>query len=452
MTLASAHAPAGLLIEGVRQIATLAGGPRRGSSQSDAGLLTDPSGGLAASVLGSRVHAVGRSEDVISRLREDGVDIARLARLDAGGGLLTPGLIDPHTHLLFSGTREHELELRQSGATYLEILKAGGGILSTVTRTREAADAALLEHGRRWLAEMARHGVTTVEAKSGYGLDAVSELRLLALADQLGREGPLEVVPTFLGAHAVPADLRSRSDGADAYVERIVQEQLPQVAEQGIARFCDVFCEHGVFSAKQSRRVLERAMTLGLRPKLHADELHDSGGAALASQIGAASADHLGAISEAGIKALSAAAERGAAVVATLLPATTLYLGGTMSAPARRLIEHGVPVALGTDFNPGTSPVPNLHLVMSLARVRLGMTAQEALVAATVNAALALGLEETHGTLERGRQADMVLWAVPDVERLSYWVGAGLVRSVVKRGRLVAVRAVESTPVAVDPA
>jgi imidazolonepropionase len=427
---------AGLLIEGASEIATLAGGPRRGTAQADAGVLRD-AGRLAVAVVDGSVHAVGPAAQVRQRLLDAGIDVAGLETIDARGGLVTPGLIDAHTHLLFAGTRERELRLRQGGASYLEILGEGGGILSTVERTREASEEELRTHGRRWLHEMLRHGVTTTEAKSGYGLDVETELRLLAVAAELGREGPIEVIPTWLGAHAVPREFRELETAADAYLETVVAEQLPRVAEQGIARFCDVFCELGVFDATQSRRVLEAAARLGLRPRLHADEIRDSGGAALAGELGAASADHLAAISEAGIEALGHAADEGHPVVATVLPATTLYLMSEHYAPARRLIERGVPVALGTDFNPGTSPTPNLQLVLSIACLKLKLTPEEALVAVTANAALSLGLEQSHGTIEPGRVADLVVWDVPSVELLPYWMGADLARVVIKRGRVV---------------
>jgi imidazolonepropionase len=426
-----------LVIRHARAIATLAGGTRSGSAQAHAAVLERDDASLALAIVDGRVAAVGPADAVDRRLAGLGLDPARLPAIDAHGGLVTPGLIDAHTHLLFGGTREGELLLRQRGAGYLEILAAGGGILSTVDRTRAASSEALRAHGRRWLDEMLSHGVTTAEVKTGYGLDLATELRCLQVAGELDREGPVELVPTYLGAHAVPRELRGRPDAVDAHLDDIIDNQLPRIAEQGIARFCDVFCELGVFDAGQSARVLRAGLAHGLRPRLHADEIQDSRGAALAAELGAASADHLAAISPDGIEALGRAADAGSAVVATLLPATTLYLMSSHYAPARSLIDRGVPVALGTDFNPGTSPTPNLQLVLSLACLQLRLTPQEALVAATVNSAQALGLQETHGTLEPGRQADAVVWDVPSVEQLPTWLGANLVRSVVKRGRAV---------------
>jgi len=282
--------------------------------------------------------------------------------------------------------------------------------------------------------------VTTIEAKSGYGLDTITELRLLEVAGRLGQEGPIEIVPTFLGAHAVPPEYRGRRAGAEAYVASVIEQQLPAVEAQSVARFCDVFCERGVFSVEQSRRVLEAGLRHGLAPRLHADELVPSGGAQLAAELGAVSADHLAAPSREGIAALVDAAEAGRPVVATLLPATSLVLMKEHDAPARVLVDRGVPVALGSDFNPGTSPTPNLQLVLSLAVLRLKLTPSEALAAVTVNAAHAVGLGETHGSLEEGRMADLVVWDAPSHELLPYWLGADLARVVIKGGNVVLAR------------
>ena len=428
------------------EIATLAGGIRRGSAQSELGLLRarDPAaaggrGGPAVAAYEGRIVAVGGLEEVEHQLTELGVEDRRVARIDAAAGTVTPGLVDPHTHLLFAGTRHAEVQLRQRGHGYLEILAAGGGILQTVRETRSASDEQLLAGGRRWLAELLSHGVTTAEVKSGYGLDVATELRLLALAGRLGAEGPVEVIPTFLGAHAVAPEYRDRPAPAEAYLASVIGEQLPQVAEQGIARFCDVFCERGVFDQAASRRLLEAARGLGLAARLHADELEPSGGAELAAEIGALSADHLGAISAAGIDALAAAsaADGGRPVIATLLPATSFFTLKDRYAPARTLIERGVPVALGSDFNPGSSPTPNAQLVLSLACLRLGLSPAEALAAYTINAAAALGIEQSQGSLEIGKHADIVLWEPESHELLPYWLGANLVRAVIKRGRPV---------------
>lgn len=434
----------GLLIVGATEVVTMAGGLRAGTTQADVGRLEAAAlGGRdapAAPVVAAwegRIVAAGRRDEVERFLDGEGLPLGRFARLDARGGTVTPGLVDPHTHLLFAGSREAELELRQRGAGYMEILAAGGGILSTVEATRASSADDLMRHGRRWLDEMLAHGTTTVEAKSGYGLDLPTELRLLEVAHALGREGPVDVVPTWLGAHAVPPEFRSRPDGTEAYVRHLVEEQLPGVAAQGRARFADVFCEEGAFTADQSRRVLEAARTFGLMPRLHADELVPSGGAELAAEIGAVSADHLAAVSAAGIDALARAAEEGRPIVATLLPATTWFLMKERHAPARAFVERGIPVALGTDFNPGTSPTPSLPLAMSVACLSLRLTPDEALAGVTVNAAHALGLGEEVGSLEPGMAADVVIWDVPTSRQIPYWPAANLVRTVVKAGRVV---------------
>lgn len=431
----------GLLVYNAAEVATLAGGVRRGGAQGDIGLLMAESGrpedAPAVAAYQGRIVAAGRLADVEARLAELGVAENAIERIDAQRGTVTPGLIDAHTHLLFAGTRHAEVELRQRGHTYLEILAAGGGILQTVRMTRAATDDGLLDHGRRWLAEMLSHGVTMAEVKSGYGLDAQSELRLLALYGLLGAEGPVELVPTFLGAHAVAPEFRDRADAADAYLENVIDEQLPAVVEQGIARSVDVFCEPGVFGIDGSRRLLMRAAELGFGLRLHADQIATSGGADLAAELGAMSADHLGAVSDAGITALAKAADDGHPVVATLLPVTSFYLDEPHYAPARKLIDAGVPVALGTDFNPGTSPVPNAALVLAFAVHRLQMSAAEALAALTINAAAALGRAESHGSLEPGKHADLVVWRPDSHALLPYWLGANLVRAVIKRGHVV---------------
>jgi len=425
----------GLMVVNAMEIATLAGGVRRGSRQADVATIE---GDGALAVFEGRIVAVDRRPEVEGRLAEMGIEAGQLKTVDANRGTLTPGLIDPHTHLVFAGERHAELELRQRGVAYLQILAAGGGILQTVRQTRAATEEELLANGRRWLTEMLGHGVTTVEVKSGYGLDMDTELRQLAVADRLGRDGPIDIVPTFLGAHAVAPEFRDRPDATEAYMSSVIEDQLPAVVGQGVATSVDVFCEQGVFEVPATRRLLTAAKAAGLAVRLHADELHPSGAAELAVEFGALSADHLAAVSESGVAELTRAADEGHPVVATLLPATTFFLMSDHYAPARSLIDQGVPVALGTDFNPGTSPTANAQLVLSIACLQLKLTPSEALTAMTVNAAAALGMADSRGTLEEGREADFVIWDVPSHRLLPYWLGANnLVRTVVKRGHIV---------------
>lgn len=437
----------GLLIENVAEVATMAGGIRLGVRMDDPALLVAPGGDTGhdgAPVVATwegRILAAGPRAELLQAIEGSGYPLARFGRIDAGGGTVTPGLVDPHTHLLFGGSREGELVLRQRGADYLEILQAGGGILSTVAATRAASFQQLMDHGRRWLGEMLAHGTTTIEAKSGYGLDLATELRLLEVAYQLGKEGPVEVLPTWLGAHAVAPEFRARPDGTEAYVRYLIEEQLPGVAAQGRARFADVFCERGVFSPEQARRILGEAARLGLGSRLHADELAPSGGAELAVELGAMSADHLAVPSAAGIDALAAAAAEGNPVVAVVLPTVDWFLMHPSSTPARTFIDRGIPVALATDFNPGTSPTPSLPFVMTVACLELNLTPSEALAATTINAAAALGLADDVGSIETGRYADLVIWNVPTHRQIPYWPAADLVRTVIKRGRVVLERA-----------
>jgi len=451
---AEAAGLAGLLVEGALSLATLAGGLRRGSAQADAVEMRGGGGAgggsLAVACWDGRILAAGPQPEVIRQIEAAGHSLDAFARLDAAGGLVTPGLVDAHTHLVFAGTREAEWQMRSRGAGYLEVLAAGGGILSTVAATRAASDDELLAGARRRVDEMLANGTTTAEAKSGYGLDVATELRQLDVIGRLDREGPVQLVPTFLGAHAVPAEFRDRSavaasaaigaaghDGTDRYVAHVVREQLPAVARQGIARFCDVFCETGVFSADHSRLILRAAADHGLALRLHADELAPSGGAELAAELDCVSADHLAAPSDEGVAALARAAADGHPVVATLLPATSWFLGKHHFAPARRFIDAGIPVALATDLNPGTSPTLSLPLVMSIACLEMGLTPAEALVAVTINASHSLGLGAEIGSIEPGKQADLVVWDVPSVEQLPYWLGGRLARVVIKRGRAV---------------
>ncbi len=348
--------------------------------------------------------------------------------IDAAGKTVLPGFIDSHTHLVFAGSREDEFELRLEGLSYQEISARGGGINATVRRVRQAATAELKELARRRLQRLLSLGVTTVEVKSGYGLTPADERKCLEVIAELNAEGPWELVPTFLGAHAVPPEFRSDRDG---YVRLLVDEMLPEIARCRLAEFCDVFCETGVFSLEESAHILKRAHELGFRLKLHADELTPLGGAELAARLGAVSADHLLCITDAGIDALAASG-----TVATLLPGTAFFLG-VPYAPARRLIERGVAVALASDCNPGTCPTENLPLVGAMACTQMKLTPAEAVTALTLNAAAALGREDRLGSLEVGKQADLVICDVPNYRHLFYHFGVNHVERVIKRGRVV---------------
>jgi imidazolonepropionase len=348
--------------------------------------------------------------------------------IDATGHVVLPGFVDSHTHLIFAGSREHEFEQRLQGLSYQQIAERGGGINATVQRVRAATREDLKALARPRLRRLLEHGVTTVEVKSGYGLTVADEIKCLEAVAELNAEGPLELVPTFLGAHAVPPEYRKNRDG---YLRLLLEDMLPEVARGRLAEFCDVFCETGVFSLDESRRILDRARDLGLRLKLHADELTPLGGAELAASLRATSADHLLCITQAGIDALAASG-----TVATLLPGTAFFLGMPY-APARRLIERGVAVALASDCNPGTCPTENLPLVGAMACTQMRMLPAEAINALTLNAAAAIGRSERLGSLEPGKQADLVICDVSDYRHLFYHFGINHVRRVIKRGRVV---------------
>jgi imidazolonepropionase len=349
-------------------------------------------------------------------------------RLDARGRVVLPGFVDSHTHLVFAGSRAQEYALRARGATYQEIAAAGGGILATVRATRAAALEELVALGRRRLDLLLAHGTTTCEAKSGYGLTVEDELKMLEAIRHLDGEHPVDLHATFCGAHEVPPEYRERPDG---YVDLVVEKMLPEVADRGLARHVDVFCEAGVFSVAQARRVLEAGARHGLRAKLHADEFTALGGAELAAEVCALSADHLLKASLDGIRRMQEAG-----VTATLLPGTAFFLG-LPYAPARRFLETGVRVALASDFNPGSSMGFNLQLVMTMAVSQMKMLPEEALLGVTLHGAHALGLGDEVGSLRPGKRCDLVLCEVPGWEHVAYLYGINHVRQVVKRGRLV---------------
>lgn len=373
--------------------------------------------GTALALRDGRVAGVGGADSLLERF--PGAEVEALP-----GGVLTPGLVDSHTHALFGRTRADEYALRSSGVSYMELARRGGGINASVRDLRSRSRDELVELTLPRIRECLKYGTTTIEVKSGYGLDTDSELKTLEAIGRLADLAPQRVVATFLGAHEVPPEHRT---DRTRYVDLLLEEMIPAVADQGIARFCDVFCEPGVFDVAESRRILERGMEFGLVPKLHADELEQGGGAELAAELGAASADHLGAISRQGIAALAATASGDAPTVATLLPATLLFLGRKTYAPARALLDAGAVVAVATDFNPGSSPTPGLPIALTLACSQMGMSPLEALVAATAGGAAALRLRDGTGRLIEGAPADVVWWTVPDHREIPYHVGVNRV-------------------------
>ncbi|NLL43845.1 MAG: imidazolonepropionase [Firmicutes bacterium] len=358
-----------------------------------------------------------------------GLDITESTQvIDAAGKVVTPGLVDPHTHLIFGGSREDEFYLRAQGADYMEIMEAGGGIASSVRATREASLDELVASGRRYLKWMLSLGVTTVECKSGYGLDLKTELKQLEAVRILQAEQPVELVSTFLGAHAWPEEFKDDQEG---YIEFLLNTVLPRIKTEDLAEYVDVFTEKGVFSVEQSRRIFHRAKELGFKLRIHADEMNTLGGAELAAEMEMASADHLLMVSDRGIEALGKGN-----VVPILLPATAFVLRKPY-APARKMLDAGLPVALATDFNPGSCPTANLGLVMSLACLYMAMTPEEVFHAVTINAAHSLGRSDRIGSIEVGKQADLVIFDVDSYRKIPYFVGVNLVSSVVKAGQVI---------------
>jgi len=413
---------ADLAVVDAAELVTVRGpGPRLGAGLADAGILTR---GCVAARDGLIVF-VGDEREYRRqvRLSRRGVEI------DATGQTVLPGFVDPHTHLPFAGSREEEFAARLRGEGYEEILARGGGILSTVAATRAASLERLIELGKPRLDRMLLHGTTTAEAKSGYGLTLDDELKQLRAVQALNALHPVDLVPTFLGAHVVPLDMRSRR--AD-YVREVTERMLPSVASEGLARFCDVFVEEGAFTPAEAETILSRAGALGLASRLHADQRSPSGGSLLAARLRAMSADHLEHVTDEGIRALAAAG-----TCAVLLPGAAFFLGDHHDAPARRLIDAGVPVALATDFNPGTCPTEAMTAILPIACVRYRLQPAEAIVAATLNAACALGLGARVGSLEIGKVADLQVLDVPGHLHLAYHFGVNHCRTVVKDGRVV---------------
>ncbi len=349
-------------------------------------------------------------------------------RVDACGKLVTPGLVDAHTHLVFGGWRQNELGMKLHGKTYLEIQNAGGGIQSSTNATRSATEEELTQKATAALDEMLQFGTTTCEAKSGYGLATAHELKALQVIRNLNERHPMDIVPTFMGAHLVPKEYK---ENREAYIRLVCEEMIPLVAEQGIARYNDVFCEADTFTVEEARQILEAGKRFGLRPKIHADEIEAIGGSQLAGEMGAISAEHLIVCPTEGIEALAKGG-----VIACLLPATSFNLGATF-APAREMVNAGVPVAMATDFNPGSCPCLNMQFVINLGCLKYRLTPEEVLTAVTLNGAAAIDLADKVGSIEPGKQADLVIWNAPDLDYICYRFGSNLVNTVIKNGVIV---------------
>jgi len=409
-----------LLIVNAEQLLTLAGNskaPCIGKQMRELGIIHN--GSLA--IKDGKIIAIGKTPDITKNFKSDNT-------INANGKTVLPGFVDAHTHLVFAGSREDEFQMRIEGASYMEILGAGGGILKTVKDTRKASFEKLVDIGMKTLDAMLEFGTTTAEAKSGYGLTTKDELRILEVIKRINQLHCIDVIPTFMGAHAIPPEYKGNTQG---YISLLTEDMIPKVSEKGLAEFCDVFCEKGSFSLEQSKRILAAGKNYGLKPKIHADEMSMTGGAELAADIGAVSAEHLLFSSHESIKAM---ASKG--VIAVLLPAAAFSLMMQRYADARLMIDLGVPVALGSDFNPSCW-VENMQLVIAFACHFMKLTAAEAITAATINAAHALGRASEIGSLEIGKKADVAVLNAPNHKFLGYRFGVNLVDKVIKNGRLV---------------
>jgi imidazolonepropionase len=374
-----------------------------------------------------RIIAVGTRRELSKR-----ADARRAKKIDLEGRVVLPGFVDSHTHLIFPASRADEHEQRIAGATYEEISRAGGGILNSVKKLRLASPGDLESRALQALKRFAEHGTTTIEAKSGYGLDAASELKILRLQHKLAKEQPIDIVSTFLGAHVVPPEYRKQKNGADAYVKFLATKLIPTIAHENLAEFCDVFCDRGAFTVAQARAILTAGRLCGLIPRIHAEQLAHTGAAKLAVELHAASADHLEKINAVEIRALAKSD-----VVATLLPGCCAHLGIPHTAPARKLIDAGAIVALATDYNPGTSPTVNMSVIMSLACAQMKMSPAEAITAATINPAYSLRRADRVGSLEVGKFADLAVFDVADYREIPYYFGVNLCVLTVKRGKII---------------
>lgn len=406
---------ADLVIVNIGELATAHGNrPLRGKHQGDVEIIKNACIGITD----GKIEFVGKMEDAPEAKKI----------IDAEGCLVTPGLVDAHTHLVFGGWRQDEFPKKLAGVPYLQILKEGGGILSTVRSTRATSEEELLEKTSGFLDMMLAHGTTTVEAKSGYGLTMDQELKQLNVAVALQKSHPVDLVSTFMGAHAVPEEYK---ENRDEYIRLICEKMIPKIAEEKLAEFCDIFCETGIFEVEDTRKILECAKKYGLSVKLHGDEIDPIGGAELAGEIAAISAEHLIESSDEGIRAMAKAG-----TIAVLLPATSFYLNKPF-ARAKKMLEQGMAIAVATDFNPGSSPNLNLQIPMTLACLKYGLSPAEVLTGVTLNAACAIKRGEEIGTLEPGKQADLVIWDAPDLDFLFYRYGNNQVKQVIKKGKMI---------------
>jgi imidazolonepropionase len=395
-------------------------GPRRGDFLSKLGIIED----------GALLVRDGVIEEVGTCAEMEKLPEARGAEeLDLGGRVVLPGFVDSHTHLIHAASRAEEYELKIQGASYEEIAKKGGGILNSAKKLRKATSEALEARALAAMKQFAAYGTTTVEAKSGYGLDLTSELKILRVQKRLREAQPLEIVSTFLGAHVVPEEYRGKSDGAERYIKLLTETLIPEVGEAGLAEFCDVFCDRGAFDLKQSRRILQTGRQFGMAPRLHAEQLTRTGATQLAVELKAASCDHLEQVDKSDIRTVGKSE-----TVATLLPGCDFHLGLKQYAPARALIDAGAIVSLATDYNPGTSPTMSMPMVLSLACTQLRMTPAEAIAAATINGAYALRREKSIGSLEVGKQADIGVFDVADYREIPYYFGMNTCWMTLKRG------------------
>ena len=412
-----------LAIINANELVTLSseyGCPRTGSVMSNLAIIKDG----AIAIQEDEIVFVGTTNDLLKI--HDIKDIECV--IDATNKLVTPGFVDPHTHIIFDGSRENELEMKLAGKSYLEILEAGGGILKTVRATRKASLEKLVQNGKRILDKMMRYGTTTVEVKSGYGLTVEDEIKSLRAANELNKIHPLDIIPTFLGAHAVPPEYK---DNVEGYVDLIIEEMLPKIAEENLAKFCDVFCEKGIFTVGQTRKITQAAKDYGLKPQIHIDEIYDTNGASLAVELGAIQTGHLLKSNESGLKQMAKAG-----TIATLLPGTPFCLMLQDYAPARKMIEMGIPIALATDLNPNCW-TESMLMIITLSCYNMRMTPAEALTASTLNAACALGLQDSIGSIETGKKADIVIFDVPNHAFLAYQFGVNLVSKVIKKGKII---------------